>query len=44
MDKPGLAPVPSIAVVPGHPAGSRAVLESALEPRRHQGVPAHPSP
>ena len=40
IDDPGLASVPRIARVSGHPADSPAVLESVLEPRRHPGVPA----
>jgi len=40
LDEPGLKSVPRSPAASGHPAGSPAVPESVLEPRRHQGIPA----
>jgi hypothetical protein len=40
LDEPGLASVLRSPAVSGHPAGSPAVPESVLEPRRYQGIPA----
>jgi len=40
LDETGLVPVPRSPAVSGHPAASPAVPEPALEPRRHQGIPA----